>query len=208
MKKEYDWGAYQIEIYYMYISFNVLFVYIPAISELPQPVNVTLTSSHFNHMLKWEPGPGTPTGVYYHVNITTETLVSSLCLCLYIILFVYCTNSGTLFDAGNFWFVLRQDTDFQEIVQIYTLKDAWESCLSQRSVLSSSIKSLYPSSAPNGSEKMVNAQITMSKQYRHYWISTKCHRSTLNRVFSSALFIYSSKYKATAGSSLVPPRAY
>ncbi|XP_058476368.1 interferon alpha/beta receptor 2-like [Solea solea] len=41
-------------------------------SELPQPVNLTLTSSHFTHVLKWQPGPGTPSGVYFNVTINTE----------------------------------------------------------------------------------------------------------------------------------------
>ncbi|XP_038575690.1 uncharacterized protein LOC119903522 [Micropterus salmoides] len=45
---------------------------LPAVSELPQPVNLDLTSVHFSHMLKWEPGPGTPPGVYYHVSVNTE----------------------------------------------------------------------------------------------------------------------------------------
>ncbi|XP_023154636.1 interferon alpha/beta receptor 2-like [Amphiprion ocellaris] len=45
---------------------------LPAMSELPMPVNVTLTTSHFSHILKWEPGPGTTTGAYYLVSITTE----------------------------------------------------------------------------------------------------------------------------------------
>ncbi|XP_040003875.1 cytokine receptor family member b2 isoform X2 [Xiphias gladius] len=43
-----------------------------AMSELPQPVNLTLTSSHFIYMFKWQPGPGTPTGVYYNVTINTD----------------------------------------------------------------------------------------------------------------------------------------
>ncbi|XP_068581272.1 interferon alpha/beta receptor 2-like [Cebidichthys violaceus] len=51
---------------------------LPAMSELPQPVNATLDSSHFIHMLKWEPGPGTPTGVHYSVTVTTETGTSWL----------------------------------------------------------------------------------------------------------------------------------
>ncbi|XP_056266826.1 interferon alpha/beta receptor 2-like isoform X2 [Pseudoliparis swirei] len=44
-----------------------------AMSELPQPFNATLNSRHFIHMLKWEPGPGTPTGASYHVTVTTDT---------------------------------------------------------------------------------------------------------------------------------------
>ncbi|KAA8588443.1 hypothetical protein FQN60_001637 [Etheostoma spectabile] len=44
---------------------------LPAMSKLPKPVNVTLSSVHFIHVLKWEPGPGTPTGVHYHVSVCT-----------------------------------------------------------------------------------------------------------------------------------------
>ncbi|XP_029314459.1 interferon alpha/beta receptor 2-like [Cottoperca gobio] len=43
-----------------------------AVIELPQPVVLNLNSSHFIHMLEWEPGPGTPTGVYYQVTVNTE----------------------------------------------------------------------------------------------------------------------------------------
>lgn len=46
---------------------------LPAMSKLPQPINLTLNSSHFNHLLKWEPGPGTPTGVYYSVTVKAQT---------------------------------------------------------------------------------------------------------------------------------------
>ncbi|XP_026152327.1 interferon alpha/beta receptor 2-like [Mastacembelus armatus] len=45
---------------------------LPAMSKLPQPVNLTLISSNFKHLLKWEPGPGTPTGVHYNVTVTTD----------------------------------------------------------------------------------------------------------------------------------------
>ncbi|XP_073329615.1 uncharacterized protein [Pagrus major] len=45
---------------------------LPAMSELPPPVNLTLSSSHFIHLLKWEPGPGTPPGVYYSVTVGTD----------------------------------------------------------------------------------------------------------------------------------------
>ncbi|XP_034429283.1 interferon alpha/beta receptor 2-like isoform X1 [Hippoglossus hippoglossus] len=40
-----------------------------AMSELPPPVNLILTPSH---MLKWQPGPRTPTGVFYNVTIITD----------------------------------------------------------------------------------------------------------------------------------------
>ncbi|KAM6955657.1 interferon alpha/beta receptor 2-like isoform 2-T2 [Lycodopsis pacificus] len=46
---------------------------LPAMSKLPQPVNATLVSRHLIHMLKWEAGPGTPTGVHYHVTVNTDT---------------------------------------------------------------------------------------------------------------------------------------
>ncbi|XP_034077314.1 interferon alpha/beta receptor 2-like [Gymnodraco acuticeps] len=46
---------------------------LPAMIKLPLPVNINLTSSHFKHELRWEPGPGTPTGVYYQVAVKTDT---------------------------------------------------------------------------------------------------------------------------------------
>lgn len=46
---------------------------LPAMSELPPPVNLTLTSDHFIHILKWASAPGTPTGVYYQVDISKVT---------------------------------------------------------------------------------------------------------------------------------------
>ncbi|XP_053185069.1 interferon lambda receptor 1-like [Scomber japonicus] len=42
-------------------------------SELLPPVNVTLTSKQFTHLLRWSPAPGTPAGVYYHVAVTPNT---------------------------------------------------------------------------------------------------------------------------------------
>ncbi|XP_062421027.1 interferon alpha/beta receptor 2-like [Pungitius pungitius] len=44
-----------------------------AMSELPKPINDILNSSHFIHILTWEPGPGTPPGVHYNVTVSTET---------------------------------------------------------------------------------------------------------------------------------------
>lgn len=46
---------------------------LPVVSDLPQPVNVTLRSDHFIHLLEWEPGPGTPAGAYYSVSVISET---------------------------------------------------------------------------------------------------------------------------------------
>nr|XP_057937757.1 cytokine receptor family member b2 isoform X3 [Doryrhamphus excisus] len=42
-------------------------------SELPQPVNITLTSINFLHMLTWESGPATPMDVYYQIMTITDT---------------------------------------------------------------------------------------------------------------------------------------
>ncbi|KAM9850697.1 interferon alpha/beta receptor 2-like [Aulostomus maculatus] len=43
-----------------------------ASSDLPQPLNMTLTSSYFVHTLRWERGPGTPAGAYYHVTVSSH----------------------------------------------------------------------------------------------------------------------------------------
>ncbi|XP_056431499.1 interferon alpha/beta receptor 2-like [Gadus chalcogrammus] len=42
------------------------------IVPLPKPVNVNVTSSHFIHLLTWQPGPGTPRGVAYNVSVSRE----------------------------------------------------------------------------------------------------------------------------------------
>ncbi|KAM8856518.1 interferon alpha/beta receptor 2-like isoform 1-T9 [Spinachia spinachia] len=44
-----------------------------AMNGLPKPINDILNSSHFIHILTWEPGPGTPPGVHYDVRVLTET---------------------------------------------------------------------------------------------------------------------------------------
>ncbi|XP_061143884.1 interferon alpha/beta receptor 2-like isoform X8 [Syngnathus typhle] len=43
-----------------------------ALSELPQPVNVAITSTNFLHMLTWEHGPGRPADIYYQIRISTD----------------------------------------------------------------------------------------------------------------------------------------
>uniref|UniRef100_A0A668T5P8 Fibronectin type-III domain-containing protein n=1 Tax=Oreochromis aureus TaxID=47969 RepID=A0A668T5P8_OREAU len=45
---------------------------LPAVGILPKPVNVSLTSLNFSYILKWQAGPGTPPGVYYNVEYTTD----------------------------------------------------------------------------------------------------------------------------------------
>nr|XP_046220061.1 LOW QUALITY PROTEIN: uncharacterized protein LOC124044475 [Oncorhynchus gorbuscha] len=40
-----------------------------AVCDLPAPVNVTLSSRHFVHELRWDPGSGSPRSVYYRVMI-------------------------------------------------------------------------------------------------------------------------------------------
>ncbi|XP_068602090.1 interferon alpha/beta receptor 2-like [Brachionichthys hirsutus] len=47
-----------------------------AMSELPRPVILALNSSRFDHVLAWEPGPGTPSGVHYRVTMSTTTWAS------------------------------------------------------------------------------------------------------------------------------------
>ncbi|XP_057707787.1 cytokine receptor family member b2 [Corythoichthys intestinalis] len=43
-----------------------------ALSELPQPVNVTISSMNFIHKLTWEPGLGTPADVVYQISTNTD----------------------------------------------------------------------------------------------------------------------------------------
>lgn len=40
--------------------------------DLPAPVNLTLSSKHFVHQLRWDPGPGSPRGVYYRVKVLSD----------------------------------------------------------------------------------------------------------------------------------------
>nr|XP_046261164.1 interferon lambda receptor 1-like [Scatophagus argus]XP_046261165.1 interferon lambda receptor 1-like [Scatophagus argus] len=46
---------------------------LPAVSQLPKPVNLSLFSRNFHHMLTWAPGPGSPTGVYYRVEVAESS---------------------------------------------------------------------------------------------------------------------------------------
>uniref|UniRef100_A0A4W5QJM0 Fibronectin type-III domain-containing protein n=1 Tax=Hucho hucho TaxID=62062 RepID=A0A4W5QJM0_9TELE len=46
-----------------------------AMCDLPAPVNVTLSSRHFVHQLRWHPGPGSPSGVYYRVKVNSNRYV-------------------------------------------------------------------------------------------------------------------------------------
>lgn len=50
--------------------------FLSAMSELPKPDNVTLSSSHFIHQLTWEPGPGSPGDVHYNVLVHSGRCVS------------------------------------------------------------------------------------------------------------------------------------
>lgn len=56
------------------------FFCIPALLELPAPVNVTLSLSHFSYILKWEHESGTPVEVYYNVTAATTRWVSYGCV--------------------------------------------------------------------------------------------------------------------------------
>ncbi|KAM6978386.1 interferon alpha/beta receptor 2-like [Tautogolabrus adspersus] len=46
---------------------------LPAMIELPPPVNLNLTSDHLIHMLRWGRGAGTPPGVSYSVSVIPDT---------------------------------------------------------------------------------------------------------------------------------------
>lgn len=46
---------------------------LPVVSDLPEPRNLRVNSSHFHHMLQWEAGVGSPPGVYYKVTFTTHS---------------------------------------------------------------------------------------------------------------------------------------
>ncbi|KAM8858188.1 uncharacterized protein ACB058_009545 [Synchiropus picturatus] len=52
-----------------------------ALASLPAPVNVSLTSYNFRHVLRWDPGPGSPPGTTYQIdrraNGEHQDLVSS-----------------------------------------------------------------------------------------------------------------------------------
>ncbi|KAG7467295.1 hypothetical protein MATL_G00151810 [Megalops atlanticus] len=52
-----------------YIPFAIYLMqlYCQAMSTLPAPVNVTIESLNFEHILKWNPGAGTPPGTGYRV---------------------------------------------------------------------------------------------------------------------------------------------
>ncbi|XP_061774592.1 cytokine receptor family member b2 isoform X2 [Nerophis ophidion] len=56
----------------LWMMTSLLYV-LTAMSELPQPVNIALTSNNFIHMLTWEPGLATPEDVYYQVFFITDT---------------------------------------------------------------------------------------------------------------------------------------
>ncbi|XP_036065456.1 interferon alpha/beta receptor 2 isoform X2 [Oryzias melastigma] len=43
-----------------------------AVGELPAPTRLNLTSRNLQHLLTWEPGPGTPPGTAYRVTKSTE----------------------------------------------------------------------------------------------------------------------------------------
>ncbi|XP_035531905.1 cytokine receptor family member b1 [Morone saxatilis] len=45
----------------------LLSLLVSVLGSLPAPVNLTITSVNFFHVLHWDPGPGTPPGTVYHV---------------------------------------------------------------------------------------------------------------------------------------------
>ncbi|XP_019955335.2 interferon alpha/beta receptor 2-like [Paralichthys olivaceus] len=75
-----------------------------AMSELPPAVNLTLTRSH---MLKWQPGPGTPAGVHYNVTIITDKRTSWVPVagCEHVHNPLVCDLTGAFFDERELHFV-------------------------------------------------------------------------------------------------------
>lgn len=53
-----------------------LMAVLPALAQLPRPVNLTVSSHHFHHTLKWAPGPEMPADVHYKVTFITDRCVS------------------------------------------------------------------------------------------------------------------------------------
>ncbi|XP_036397099.1 interleukin-10 receptor subunit beta-like [Megalops cyprinoides] len=52
---------------YIPLAIYLMQLYCEALSTLPAPVNVTIESVNFEHILKWNPGAGTPPGTGYRV---------------------------------------------------------------------------------------------------------------------------------------------
>ncbi|KAL0985543.1 hypothetical protein UPYG_G00158410 [Umbra pygmaea] len=83
-----------------------------AMCDLPAPVNLTLSSHHFVHILSWAPGPGTPSEVHY--NVTFRRLRSwngqwrDVAGCVYIRYPLVCNLTKELSDINNtyYWKVL------------------------------------------------------------------------------------------------------
>ncbi|XP_035460275.2 interferon alpha/beta receptor 2 isoform X1 [Scophthalmus maximus] len=77
-----------------------------AMNELPPPVNPTVIPSHFSHILKWQPGPGTPAGVHYHVAITTTKGTSWVPVagCEHVQYPLVCNLTGAFYNPREFYF--------------------------------------------------------------------------------------------------------
>ncbi|XP_059198294.1 cytokine receptor family member b2 [Centropristis striata] len=80
---------------------------LPAMSELPPPTNLNVDSRHFSHVLTWEPGAGTPTGVYYNVTICTDTGTSWIPVsgCQHVQRPLVCNLTEALYDKEQVYFI-------------------------------------------------------------------------------------------------------
>ncbi|CAK6968410.1 interferon lambda receptor 1-like [Scomber scombrus] len=60
------------------LTLPLMFLIDSVFGSLPAPVNVSMSSTDFNHFLRWDPGPGTPPGTLYRifqrVSSTTENI--------------------------------------------------------------------------------------------------------------------------------------
>lgn len=75
-----------------------------AVSELPPAVNLILTPGR---VLEWQPGPGTPTGVYYNVTIMNDTGTSwaPVAGCERVHYPLVCDLTGAFYDPRKLHFV-------------------------------------------------------------------------------------------------------
>nr|XP_023673003.1 interleukin-10 receptor subunit beta-like isoform X1 [Paramormyrops kingsleyae] len=54
------------------ITICVLQLYLQALNSLPAPVNLSIHSVNFEHLLRWEPGPGTPLDATYRISFNSN----------------------------------------------------------------------------------------------------------------------------------------
>ncbi|XP_042351280.1 cytokine receptor family member b1 [Plectropomus leopardus] len=51
----------------LHLLLHLLLLLDPVLTSLPAPVNLNISSVNFHHVLRWDPGPGTPPGTQYKI---------------------------------------------------------------------------------------------------------------------------------------------